>query len=148
MFNIICFSFAILGVTFNPAFFIPAMIIYSFVWIFIYFLFGKYSTLARDIVSQTPDQITQNSNLILEKGILSQMILGDEKAAIETLEPALKLEQGEPGLWFLYGMTMLNMEMYSSALTAFDKALKELPDKKLKKDIEKYRKEALKIVGP
>ncbi len=76
------------------------------------------------------------------------MILGDEKAAIETLEPALKLEQGEPGLWFLYGMTMLNMEMYSSALTAFDKALKELPDKKLKKDIEKYRKEALKIVGP
>src|SRR4030042_5975657 len=115
----------------NPAFYIPVWLVYGISLIFLNIQFAKFKRLANGRIDEIEQETPPNTELILEKGVLQQIILWQNEHAVATLRPVLSMEGGSALLWYLAGVAFANMKMYSEALSAFDKAMEASPDAKI-----------------
>lgn len=134
-----CFVFIIMAIIVfggiysatNPAMYIPVWLVYVVAWVYVNFVHAKYRRLARERVDAITEETSPTIDHTLEKGILQQTVLWQNERATSTLRSALSMEGGDALLWYLTGIALANMRMYSGALSAFDKAMEASPDAKI-----------------
>lgn len=132
---IICLS---IGKNTGQAIFIVVgIIIYITAWIHANMILSRYEWTAKERIAEIKNRNDTEIDPELEKGIIEYKILKEKEQAINTLSAAVKMPGGEPLPLYSAGRVMSDNDLFENAKVYFNRALENVNDAKLKKQIEK-----------
>ncbi|KKM08652.1 hypothetical protein SY88_22735 [Clostridiales bacterium PH28_bin88] len=102
--------------------FILVVAIWAIAWVDANRTLGKYQAAAKRRLNEINLQPAPGVDLLLEKGILLQKVLGRGSEALESIKQAIAMPGGDPVLWGLAGVAMFKLGAFAEANAAFNRS--------------------------